>query len=134
MFNGIFDDLPVGQRLLQYKIYVPLFQDQIKKIKLNLKSNILVDSSINESLADLEADLYNQEVIEYKSEYVLNRKGTNFDTSDEEEQYKYDVKKFLEITNNLYILGIKHNVDSLIQSKDADGKIINSGPLIKYNI
>ncbi|MGI9214377.1 MAG: hypothetical protein ACR2HS_01555 [Gammaproteobacteria bacterium] len=61
-------------------------------------------------------------------------KGTNFDTSDEEEQYKYDVKSFLAITNNLYILGIKHKVNSLIQSKDADGKIINSGPVIKYNI
>ncbi|MGI9214378.1 MAG: hypothetical protein ACR2HS_01560 [Gammaproteobacteria bacterium] len=53
MFNGIFDDFPVGQMLLQYKIYVPLFQHQIKKIKL--KSNILVDNSINESLSDLEA-------------------------------------------------------------------------------
>ncbi len=134
MFNGIFDDLPVGQMLLQYKIYVPLFQHQIKKIKLKFKSNILVDSSIHESLADLEAYLYNQELIEYKSEYVLNMKGTNFDTSDEEEQYKYDVKSFLAITNNLYILGIKHKVNSLIQSKDADGKIINSGPIIKYNI
>ena len=134
MFNGIFDDLPVGQMLLQYKIHAPLLPNQIKKIKLNLKPNI--DHIINENLADLEAYLYNsnQEVIEYKSKYVLNMQGTNFGTTDEEEQYKYDVKSFLTITNNLYTLGIKHKVNSLIQAKDAAGNIINSGPIIKYNI
>lgn len=130
MFVFKFEDIPVGQRSLKYMITVDKLQSEIQKIKLKLEPD---NVSAREILADIEAYFHNQEVIKYKAKYAMDKKGNNFDTLDEEEQYNYDENIFLSITTNLQVLGIKYKAASLILNRDASGNIINYAPITKNN-
>lgn len=147
MFNGVFDDIPLGQIFFQYKVYAPKNElgliSQINKIKSDLSKNSILNKNYilgqnaHEMIGDLRyllCYLNDRGRVEYFSTYNLNTTSTKFNTETEEEHYRYDLDIFLEIVQKLYRLHISCKFDFAFEITDAKGHKLTSMQVSKSSM